>query len=168
MAAHAIMLALAGVPGIYFHSLFGSRGWPEGARLSGIKRSINRQKLERGALEGELSGAGSRRRRVFERFSRLLQARRACAAFHPQGGQRVLSCGEAVFGLLRASPDGKERAACLHNLSGLPQTVVLGRADLAGLEPGVAVDLLEGGEKGPIPGEPFLMTPYQIQWWVWK
>ncbi len=31
-AAHAIQLALPGVPGIYFHSLFGSRSWPEGVR----------------------------------------------------------------------------------------------------------------------------------------
>ena len=30
VAAHAIMFSLAGVPGIYFHSLFGSRGWPKG------------------------------------------------------------------------------------------------------------------------------------------
>ncbi|GAB4543417.1 MAG: hypothetical protein Fur002_15350 [Anaerolineales bacterium] len=27
MSAQAIMLSLIGMPGIYFHSLFGSRGW---------------------------------------------------------------------------------------------------------------------------------------------
>jgi len=32
LAAQAIMLALVGVPGLYFHSLFGSRGWPDGVR----------------------------------------------------------------------------------------------------------------------------------------
>ncbi len=30
MAAQAIMLSLRGIPGIYFHSLFGSRNWNEG------------------------------------------------------------------------------------------------------------------------------------------
>ncbi len=54
MAAHSIMLCLAGVPGIYFHSLFGSRGWPQGVQLTGRNRTINRQKLERLALEREL------------------------------------------------------------------------------------------------------------------
>src|SRR4030095_9210377 len=41
LTAHAIMLSLQGVPGIYFHSLFGSRGDRAGAESSGIKRRIN-------------------------------------------------------------------------------------------------------------------------------
>ena len=32
LAAHAIMLSLRGVPALYFHSLFGSRGWLEGVQ----------------------------------------------------------------------------------------------------------------------------------------
>ena len=31
VTAHAILLAMRGVPAIYFHSLVGSRGWPEHA-----------------------------------------------------------------------------------------------------------------------------------------
>ena len=49
------MLALAGVPGIYFHSLFGSRGWPEGVAQSGHKRAINRQKIDRAEVERALN-----------------------------------------------------------------------------------------------------------------
>lgn len=45
IAAHAILLTLAGLPGIYFHSMFGSRSWFEGVRQNGHKRAINRQKL---------------------------------------------------------------------------------------------------------------------------
>jgi sucrose phosphorylase len=47
VAAHAILFSLVGVPGIYFHSLFGSRGWPEGFKQTGQNRTINRQKLSR-------------------------------------------------------------------------------------------------------------------------
>ncbi len=55
VAAHAIMLALSGVPGIYFHSLFGSRGWPEGVTITGQNRTINRQKFDRAEVERELT-----------------------------------------------------------------------------------------------------------------
>jgi hypothetical protein len=43
----AVKLCLQGVPAIYFHSLFGSRGDRLGAESRGIKRRINREKLER-------------------------------------------------------------------------------------------------------------------------
>ena len=168
MAAQAIMLALAGLPGIYFHSLFGSRGWPEGVQQTGRSRSINRQKLERAALERELDDRTSRRGLVFERFSRLLRARASCAAFHPGGGQRVLDCGEGVFGLLRASPDGRERAVCLHNLTAQPQPAAIAAGGIAGLE---SLSWVEStGEERPEKksGEPVLLKPYQIQWWVCK
>jgi sucrose phosphorylase len=124
LAAQSIMLALAGVPGIYFHSLFGSRGWRAGVAQTGRNRTINREKLDRAALEAELARPG-RRREVFEGYTRLLRARASTPAFHPLGGQRVLDCGEAVFGLQRWSPEGGAHAVCLHNVSGEPQTVEL-------------------------------------------
>jgi sucrose phosphorylase len=107
MAAQAIMLALVGVPGIYFHSLFGSRGWPEGVRLTGYNRAINRQKLDRATLEAELADPHSPRSQVFRRTLRLLEARRGSPAFHPMGVQRVLNCGESAFGIARHSRDGE-------------------------------------------------------------
>ncbi|MEM9423145.1 MAG: alpha-amylase family glycosyl hydrolase, partial [Pseudomonadota bacterium] len=45
LASQAIMLTLQGVPGIYFHSLFGSENWIDGIAETGQKRSINREKL---------------------------------------------------------------------------------------------------------------------------
>ena len=46
IVSQAIGLCLAGVPGIYFHSLFGSRNYIEGVRETGRFRSINREKLQ--------------------------------------------------------------------------------------------------------------------------
>jgi sucrose phosphorylase len=137
MVAQAIMLSLAGMPGIYFHSLFGSRNDREAALESGINRRINRQKFTRAKLEAELNDRASLRSRVFARFQELLQTRRAHAAFAPNAQQQVLAVDERAFVVLRASRDGKDRVLCLHNLS--DQTVQLpalgGAAELAKLSP---------------------------------
>ncbi|MBM3120770.1 MAG: sugar phosphorylase [Chloroflexi bacterium] len=117
MAAQAVMLCLAGVPGIYFHSLFGSRGWPEGVQAMGRARTINRQKLERPELERELRDPGSLRARVFARFARLLRARRASPAFHPSARQTLLSLDDPLFAVLREDRQAGEAVLCLHNLS---------------------------------------------------
>src|SRR5690606_24641955 len=75
LCAHAIMLSLPGVPGIYFHSLFGSRGDPAGAEDSGIPRRINREKLTVERLEAELGHPRSLRHHVFSGMSALLRVR---------------------------------------------------------------------------------------------
>lgn len=118
MVGQAIMLALAGVPGIYVHSLFGSRSWVEGMAQTGYNRTINRQKFERAALERELADPASLRAQVFEAYKKLLQARAAEPAFHPFAPQQVLSLDRRVFALLRTSTGGESRVLCLHNVSG--------------------------------------------------
>lgn len=124
VAAHAIMLALAGVPGLYFHSLFGSRGWPEGVARLGHNRAVNRQKLDRAGVERELQDDRSLRRRVFQRLTALLQARSASPAFDPHGAQRVLALSNCVFAVERAANGARVR--CVTNVSNDRQTVQLG------------------------------------------
>jgi glucosylglycerate phosphorylase len=121
LVAHAIMLAMPGMPGIYFHSLFGSRGDREGAESSGIPRRINRQKLGRVELERELADPSSRRARVLFALKALLRQRQASAVFHPAAGWEVVATDPRVFALRRTSPDGAEAVLCLHNVS--PDTV---------------------------------------------
>ena len=109
LVAQAIMLALQGVPGIYVHSLLGSRGWPEGAERSGQKRTINRQKFAVGRCWpcGELRDPHSRRGRIYRRMSRLLRARAGCPAFDPFGvAARDRGCTRARWSLLRESGGG--------------------------------------------------------------
>jgi sucrose phosphorylase len=166
IAAQAIMLSLVGVPGIYFHSLFGSRGWPEGVKQTGRNRTLNRQKLERAALEGELADRASLRHQVFTRYAQLLKARASSPAFHPHGRQRVIECGEAVFAVLRLSPDGGERVLCLQNVSG-----GAGRAEMAwentfgSVHPGENLTDLISGQRFHLPrGEGLDLRPYQVMW----
>jgi len=105
------------VPGIYFHSLFGSRNDREAALQSGINRRINRQKFTRSELEAELGDPRSLRARVFARFQELLKTRLAHPAFAPNARQQVLAVEERAFVVLRESRDGKDRVLCLHNVS---------------------------------------------------
>ncbi len=121
IAAQAIMLSLRGVPGIYFHSLFGSRNWIEGVQVTTHNRTINRQKLERTRLEEELANPNSLRSRVFRSYCRLLLQRQACMAFHPHGGQEILDAGPGIFALLRHSPDKAKHALCLQNITAQAQ-----------------------------------------------
>ena len=117
MAAQAIMLTIIGMPGIYFHSLFGSRNWKEGVQVTKHNRTINRQKLERDELEKQLADTNSLRSKVFTRYRELLLARSSTSAFDPHGEQRVLDVGKDMFAVLRTSPDESKQVLCLQNVT---------------------------------------------------
>jgi sucrose phosphorylase len=117
LTAQAIMLALRGVPGIYFHSLVGSQNWTEGVGQTGRYRAINRQKLQLDMLEAELAMPESLRQYIYQGFHHLLDLRKVHPAFHPFGEQKILSLHPALFGLIRTSLDGSENLICLHNIS---------------------------------------------------
>jgi sucrose phosphorylase len=164
LAAHAVMLSLAGVPGIYLHSLLGSRSWHEGVRMTGRYRTINREKLVRSAVEAELRDPSSLRGKIFRGFGQLLKIRRSEKAFHPCGGQQVLHLNDAVFSLVRTSPDGRERVTVLINVSGFEQEVKLeGAHAAAGSEK--AVDLVSGRRISAGGNTAVLrLQPYQVMW----
>ena len=163
VASQAILLALAGVPGIYVHSLLGSRSWQEGVAQTGQNRSINREKLDRVRLQAELADPGSPRRLVLDAFRRLLRARASDPAFHPFGGQRVLDAGDAVFALLRTSPDDSSRVICLHNVANRELAVRLSMP--AGETAGAWRDLLSGEVVPAAQDGPALtLPPYGVRW----
>jgi len=120
LAAHAIMFSLAGVPGIYFHSLFGSRGDCAGAEASGIPRRINREKLELERLERELSTPGSLRQQVFDGMRGMLAARAGHPAFSPFSPQEILNLGPEVVAIQRGA-----EVLCLTNVTSRPVSLDL-------------------------------------------
>lgn len=103
LAAHAILLALRGLPAIYFHSLFGSRNDRPGAESSGIPRRINRKKLLLEDLESDLADEQSLRCRVFSGLGRMLEARSSQPAFGPFSGQTILEGPDEIFVIERVS-----------------------------------------------------------------
>ncbi len=119
LTAHALMLSLPGVPALYFHSLFGSRGDRAGAESSGLPRRINRQKLETARLEAELADSTSLRARVFQGLRELLHRRRENPAFDPVAPAEYSAPDPRVFVVHRRAPDSGG-VWCFHNVSGDP------------------------------------------------
>lgn len=166
LASQAIMLALQGVPGVYFHSLFGSRNWPEGVRQTGRYRTINREKLRREELERELAARQSLRHLVFTGYRQLLEQRTTHPAFHPQGAQQVLLLHEAVFALVRTSRDGRHTALCLHNVSGRPVELTVDLEQCGPSGGGRVRDLIAGGVYSAAAGShlDLSLPPYGVLW----
>lgn len=166
--AHAIQLALAGMPGVYFHSLFGSRSDRAGAEASGIPRRINREKLDRAALERELAVPDSRRARVFGELRALLQARRLSPAFHPAGAQEIIAADPRLFVVRRTSPDGHHHVLCVQNVSAAPVRTLLPRSAFApGGAPSRWIRSLCGDATAAVPdagGVHVALPPYALAW----
>jgi sucrose phosphorylase len=155
ITAQAIMLSIIGVPGIYFHSLFGSRGWLAGVQQTGRNRTINREKLQLDELQDQLADKNSLRFKVFTRYSQLLKARSNASAFHPHGRQRILGFHPAVFAIERISPDGQAHALCFHNVSQRQISLSLNHE--------AAIDLFTG-QKVQISN--IALEPYQVAWYA--
>jgi sucrose phosphorylase len=101
LVSQAIMLALQGVPGIYFHSLFGSRNDRSAALATGVNRRINRQKFDRSNLETRLADRSSldTRRAKVRPLSPQRQRRRSEGNDPVASGRAPDICGE--FGWCR-------------------------------------------------------------------
>ncbi|GMR09484.1 MAG: alpha-amylase family glycosyl hydrolase [Anaerolineae bacterium] len=154
LTAHAIMLAMPGLPGIYFHSLFGSRNDVDGVQRTGRARSINRQKLDLPSLMAELDVETSDRHRIFEGFAWLLRARASHEAFSPWEQSQVIDVGSEVFGLIRSSASGR-RVLCLHEVAGRGSEV------RGAARSGLASDLLSGDT---VDAGLVRLAPYQSRW----
>jgi glycosidase len=165
LCAHAILLCLAGVPAIYFHSLFGSRGWREGVRQTGRNRSINRQKLDWEVLERELADETGIRRRVFSGLAAMIRARGKTPAFDPYGEQKTVDCGSAVFCLLRSAPQTGEQVLCLQEISGRRQSLLLDVESILNAPAGKnTIELISGKRITCSRENPLLLDPYHVCW----
>lgn len=115
LASQAIMLTLQGVPGIYFHSLFGSESWIDGIEETGNKRAINREKLRYVDLCADLNDINSIRSQVFYRFRHMIAVRSAEPAFNPYGEQKIFQLNPGLFCILRGT--GEDAVFCIQNVT---------------------------------------------------
>jgi len=144
LASQAILLSLAGVPGIYVHSLFGSRNCAFCFDETDRPRSLNREKFFRPELEAVLSNPACHQKHVFDGYREMLRIRGQHAAFYPSGEQQILDINPAVFAVVRISPDGDELIVCLINVSGEKQMVELTPEQVGDKDAGFWLDLLSG------------------------
>ena len=166
LASQAIMLSLAGVPGIYVHSMFGSRSYHAGVEQTGRYRSINREKLRRDRLERELADLASLRHKVLYPYLHIIRTRAAHPAFHPAGSQQVLSLDPALFVLLRGAPDGSESLLCIHNVSDAERLLCVDLDALAFSNAGHVRDLIAGAifRVDTLGTLNLCIAPYQVLW----
>ncbi len=163
MSSQAIILAFRGVPGVYFHSLFGSRNWVEGMKKTGRKRTINREKFNLARLEEELQDPYSLRSMVLNRFKKLLRIRQNHSAFSPSADQSVLDLDSRVFAFSR-SPEAGDDFLCLHSVSENEESLTISRELVNGagqLENLIDGQIYEfsGKEELEVP-----IAPYEVLW----
>jgi sucrose phosphorylase len=108
VCAHAIMLGLEGIPGIYIHSLVGTRNDYDRVENTGHYRAINRHQWDYETLGTLLQHPASTHAEVFARITELLGIRQRQAAFHPNATQFTLHLGNALFGFWRQRGSGVE------------------------------------------------------------
>ena len=116
LTSQVIMLELAGVPGVYVHSLFGSINCTRCIEQTKQPRTINREKFIIDQLKRDLSRE-TRSRIILEKYLKLVSIRRDHSAFSPVASQRALRLDARVFSLLRKNAHTNESILCIANMT---------------------------------------------------
>lgn len=161
ICAHAIMLGLEGIPGIYVHSLLATRNDYQRMENTGHNRSINRHQWQYDELNELLSTDSSHHKQVFSELKNLLAIRQKQKAFHPNAPQFTLHLGDSIFAYWRQSHDRKQSIFCISNVSDSVQEFMLSDINLATTNDWV--DLISGKE---MTHQEMLiqLAPYQTLW----
>ena len=160
VCAHAIMLALEGIPAIYIHSLVGTRNDHQRVENSGHNRAINRHQWDYEQLENKLADQNSSHHQVYNQLKQLLKIRRRQTAFHPNATQFTLHLGDQLFGFWRQSLDRQQSIFCISNISDQVQSLSL--ADINLIDNEQWQDLISGQ---PCALQLKIdMQPYQTVW----
>jgi sucrose phosphorylase len=161
ICAHAIMLALEGVPAFYIHSLLGTPNDHERKEASGNNRAINRHQWDYHELLNELGNDNSLHHKVFTELKKLITIRRKQKAFHPNATQFTLHLGDNLFAFWRQSIDRRQSIFCIYNISNQPQTLALKDVNLIELDRWF--DLIDS-EEFDNPRETVELKPYEFLW----
>jgi sucrose phosphorylase len=157
LLSQTIAMSFIGVPGIYIHSLLGSRNDGEGVKRTGRARSINRAQLDRASLERELADAAGLRAGVLREYLHRLNVRSRQPALSPWAHQQVRDLGPSIFALQRTCDTQTLHA--LHNVSALPQVVRLSSLGIAA--DAAVTDALTGKA---VRAGTLTLSPYQAAW----
>jgi sucrose phosphorylase len=161
ICAHAIMLALEGIPGIYIHSLLATSNDTDKLERTGQNRGINRHEWDYKQLQTELADADSQHARVSGLLKKLVHLRQQQRAFHPNATQFTLHMGEQLFGFWRQSIDRRQSIFCIFNVSDKPQPLRIAELNL------IVTDRwwdLISGHIFDESTEVFTLAPYQVLW----
>lgn len=161
ICAHAIMLALEGIPALYIHSLLGTTNDYRRLQEFGHNRAINRKQWPEDELAALLDDPESHHHKVAASLKALIELRKAQPAFHPNATQFTLHLGDEIFGFWRQSLDRKQSVFCLNNISNVEQEVLLSSINLIITDKWT--DLVSGMTYG-IKDKSITLMPYQTIW----
>ena len=130
IAAHSILLALEGVPAIYFNSLFGTSNDQNAFIKTGIKRNINRFKWEFSDLSKKLKNKNSLENIIYSKILKIISLRQKQIAFHPNATQYTLTLGNKLFGVWRQSIDRSQNIFAITNISSVVRELKLSKINL--------------------------------------
>ncbi|MCH4888014.1 sugar phosphorylase [Acidaminobacter sp. JC074] len=116
LASQAILLSVEGVPGIYIHSLLGSRNYQKGVEESGINRRINREKLQLDKVEESLE-TDSLRSMIFYKYLDLIKVRKSSSAFSPDAIQEAVFIDNRIFSIKRMNEKTSAQVNVYINIS---------------------------------------------------
>ena len=134
MCAHAIMLALEGVPGIYIHSLLGTKNDHELVEETQHNRSINRRKWNVQEISDKLDDSSTHHAKTLINLKKLLEKRIKQPAFHPNAVQFTLQLSDQLFGFWRQNDDRTQSIFCIFNISDQEVSLPLSTVNLTTLE----------------------------------
>ncbi len=130
IAAHSILLALEGVPAIYFNSLFGTSNDQNAFIKTGIKRNINRFKWDFSDLSKKLKNKNSLENVIYSKIIKIISLRQKQIAFHPNATQYTLTLGNKLFGVWRQSIDRSQNIFAITNISSVVRELKLSKINL--------------------------------------
>ncbi len=161
LCAHAIMLSLEGIPGIYIHSLLATGNDYERVKHTNQNRSINRHQWNYQQLLEQLEEELSHHRQVFESMKQLIRIRCKQPAFHPNATQFTLHLGEKLFGFWRQSINRRQSIFCIFNISDEHCELSLSDINLIGTD--CWKDLISGHRFDSLESV-VTLEPYQSLW----
>jgi len=160
LSSQAVMLALAGIPAVYFHSLVGTPNDQAGVQRTGQPRSINRRKYGRRELEAALQSEDSAQRRVYEGYRRLLAARIGQPAFHPHSPQQVVDLqSPSVTGFVRGDDSGGQRILVAVNVGNSDAMLDLQQCGIAGVTRDLITGTVVADSTNPV------LPAHDAAWW---
>jgi sucrose phosphorylase len=161
ICAHAIMLALEGIPGIYIHSLLATSNDNDKLERTGQNRGINRHEWDYESLQAALADPDSQHSQASTLIKKLVHLRQQQKAFHPNATQFTLHMGEKLFGFWRQSMDRRQSIFCIFNISDTPQDLRIAELNL------IITDRwwdLISGHIFDDTAEILTVAPYQVLW----
>ena len=125
ICAHAIMVALEGVPAFYIHSLLGTRNDYDNMEDRGYNRAINRHQWVLADLQEILDDDSTENNTIYNLLKQIIMIRQQQPAFHPNATQFTLHTGDQLFSFWRQSVDRRQSIFCIYNISDENQTLLL-------------------------------------------